>query len=65
MEGESPKAWGFCGRESVALPLTHLLFGVTPHASVNVGENLVSVGSQPLAMVQTLSIQRDVGVLSS
>lgn len=50
MGGESPAAGGFRGRESVALLLTHLLFGAIPHASVNMGENLVSAGSQPLAM---------------
>ena len=50
VEGESPRVWGFHSRESVALLLTYSLFGVIPRASVNTEENLVSAGSQPLAM---------------
>lgn len=41
---------GLHSGESVALPLTYSLFGIVPHASGNTGENLVSAGSQPLAM---------------
>lgn len=51
MEEESRRVGDFHSRESVALALTYSLFGAMPHASGNTGENLVSAGSQLLAVV--------------